>query len=124
MDIRECYDLLGGSYDNVLARFISEERVKKFLLRFPEDKTFCELAAAVDHLDYTTAFRCAHTLKGICANLGFDRLCASSSTLTELLRDKTAENADVRAINTLWESVALDYKSITDAIKKYAEAQS
>ena len=29
------------------------------------------------------AFRAAHTLKGICLNLGLDRLCIASACLTE-----------------------------------------
>lgn len=37
--------------------------------------------------DYGEAFRMAHTLKGICLNLIFDRLSKSLSELTEALRN-------------------------------------
>ncbi len=38
--------------------------------------------------DTETAFRAAHTLKGICMNLGFDRLYEASYDITEVLRAK------------------------------------
>ena len=38
--------------------------------------------------DAETAFRAAHTLKGLCMNLGFDSLYEVSSALTENLRGR------------------------------------
>ena len=40
------------------------------------------------------AFRAAHTLKGVCLNLGFDRLYEVSSALTEMLRDGVMDGSD------------------------------
>lgn len=35
----------------------------------------------------------AHTLKGLCSNLGLDKLQSASSELTEALRGHVADNA-------------------------------
>ena len=43
--------------------------------------------------DVKEAFRAAHTLKGVCLNLGFDNLSPSAVALTEILRAGTFDGA-------------------------------
>lgn len=74
MTIQECYTKMGADYAPVLQRLGSERIVTKFALRFLEDKTFSGLCDALDAHDAEEAFRMAHTLKGICLNLGFEPL--------------------------------------------------
>lgn len=50
------------------------------------DPSFDALKNALAAKDVASAFCAAHTLKGICLNLGFDNLYKPSSELTELLR--------------------------------------
>ena len=40
MTLRECYDALGGSYDEVLGRLRSERLVQKFVLKFLADGSY------------------------------------------------------------------------------------
>ena len=49
---------------------------------------------ALEEKDAPTAFRAAHTLKGVCQNLGFDALYVPSSALTEALRGGSLDGAD------------------------------
>ena len=86
MDLRECYASLGGDYDAVMGRLRSEERVIKFLGLFGADENFQLLTQAMGTQDWTTAFRAAHSLKGVALNLAFSALAQSSSDLTEALR--------------------------------------
>ena len=60
--------------------------MKKFVLKYADDRTCLELADAIESQDWSAAFRAAHTLKGIALNLGFDSLYTASSELTEVLR--------------------------------------
>ena len=46
---------------------------------------------ALENNDYETAFRAAHTLKGICLNLGLENLYKAAYKVTEALRQKTDE---------------------------------
>lgn len=94
MTLKECFDTFGGNYDEVIGRLITEERVKKFLKMFTADKSFEMLCSAMENGDYKEAFRAAHTLKGVCANLGLDRLGNSSSEITESLRGNVNNGAD------------------------------
>ena len=65
------------------------------------------------------AFRAAHTLKGVSANLGFDRLQASAGRLTELLRPETDTIPDDAA--SFLEEVRLDYEVTVNAIRAYLD---
>lgn len=91
MTLEECYKELGGDLEGTVLRLRKEELVHKFALRFLEDPSFDALCASLEMGDYTAAFRAAHTLKGVCQNLGFDRLYKSSSELTEALRGNARE---------------------------------
>ncbi|MDO4485003.1 MAG: Hpt domain-containing protein [Bacillota bacterium] len=60
-------------------------------------------------------YRAAHTLKGVCQNMGFGSLAESTSELTEILR---AENSSIpdEAYETL-ERVKCDYNITSEAIR-------
>lgn len=87
MTIHEFYTVIGGNYDEVLGRLQHEELVRRFVKRFLTDRTHENLVAARNNNDIASAFRAAHTLKGVAASLGFDDLTASA--LTEKLRPQT-----------------------------------
>ena len=46
----------------------------RFALKFLEDQSYIQLKQALENKNYEDAFRSAHTLKGVCQNLSFDRL--------------------------------------------------
>nr|WP_296033659.1 Hpt domain-containing protein [uncultured Dorea sp.] len=89
MTIQECYEAIGGNYDDVLKRVRSEALIQRFTLKFLTDKSYPQLKESLEAKNYEDAFRGAHTLKGVCQNLSFDRLYEVSCDLTELLRDRT-----------------------------------
>lgn len=74
MTIQECYEAIGGNYEDVLRRLRSEALIWKFTLKFLEDQSYSLLKQALGDNNYEEAFRGAHTLKGVCQNLSFDRL--------------------------------------------------
>ena len=74
MTIQECYKAIGGNYEAVLGRLHSEALIQRFTLKFLEDQSYLQLKQALENKNYEDAFRSAHTLKGVCQNLSFDRL--------------------------------------------------
>ena len=58
------------------------------------------------------AFRAAHTLKGICLNLGLKNLYTVSSDLTEKLRGRELDGYEA-----LYEKVSEQYKITVNALK-------
>lgn len=86
MTLESCYAHMDGDYADVLRRMGSEERVKRFLLKFTLDPSFGLLCDAMAAQDAAAAFRAAHSLKGISANLGLAKLYRASDVLSEALR--------------------------------------
>ena len=74
MTMQECYKAIGGNYEAVLGRLHSEALIRRFALKFLEDQSYIQLKQALENKNYEDAFRRAHTLKGVCQNLSFDRL--------------------------------------------------
>ena len=57
----------------------------RFVRMFPADGSYTQLCEAIAQGDVETAFRAAHTLKGLCLNLGFESLYRVDAALTEEL---------------------------------------
>ena len=95
MTMQQCYKAIGGNYEAVLGRLHSEALIQRFTLKFLEDQSYLQLKQALENKNYEDAFRSAHTLKGVCQNLSFDRLYEVSNELTELLRDRTGEKPGI-----------------------------
>lgn len=94
MTIQECYEKAGGDYNEILHRFMSENMVHKFVLKFPKDDNMSLFEESWAKKDYETAFRAMHTLKGVAVNLGFTSLYNASSALTEKLRNQEYTGLD------------------------------
>lgn len=78
-----------------------------------DDTSFQGLKEGLENQDEELAFRSAHTLKGVCMNLGFTKLFEVSSALTEELRDKEIkENC-----TEMFEAVEQEYIRTIEAIK-------
>lgn len=117
MTIEQCYEQLHGDYAQVIQRLPSPALVERFIGKFLDDGSFSELMSAMAAGQTEAAFRAAHTLKGVSANLGFEQLRQSASVLTEFLRGK-AEPVPAEALPLL-EQVRRDYQMTVDAIRAY-----
>ena len=111
MTLKECYEAIGGDYADVTARLPSEKFIQKFVLKFLDDGSYDLLCRSMETDNMEEAFRAAHTIKGMCQNLGFAKLGASSSALTEHLR--SGQLGDYAA---LLEQVRQDYQLTQEVI--------
>lgn len=110
MTLRECYAEMEGDYDNALSLMGSEERMRRYLLRFADDQTAPVLFSALSRGERQRAFSAAHTLKGVCRCLGMTRLYASSRELTDALR------AGCPCDVSLTRKVHSDYETVLRAV--------
>ena len=117
MTIQECYQVLGGDYAQVEKRLPGIHLIRRFIAGFLDDGSYPELCRAMEQGQTEEAFRAAHTLKGVSANLGFDRLTVSSGELTELLRGRT-DSIPAEALPLL-DKVSRDYELTAGAIRAY-----
>ena len=116
MTVKECYEKVGSDYDGVLKRLGSEALVKRFPVKFLNDPSFQDLTDGLAAKDGEKAFRAAHTLKGVCLNLGFDNLFAPSQELREKLRGATT----IEGTDELFAAVEKEYDRTCEALRKIA----
>lgn len=112
MNTEKFYETIGGDYAETMSRLITEERILRFVRKFPADGSFGALKDALARGAAEEAFRAAHTLKGVAQNLGFTALYERASAVTEVLR---GGSLDVAALMPDLDSVyRLTVESISD----------
>ncbi len=112
MTMQECYAQMGADYTDVLKRLYNEAMIHKFVLLFLKDDSYQNLEQALEKQDVKEAFRAAHTLKGVCQNLGFTNLYVPAAALTETLRAGQLEGTDAQ-----FKVVKKQYQITTEAIR-------
>ena len=115
MTVQECYEQAGADYRDAMERLGSEALIGRFALKFLQDKSYAQLQEGMEQKDAEKAFRAAHTLKGVCLNLGFDNLYPSSKDLTELLRAGSMDGYE-----DLFVEVEKEYNRTCEALRKVA----
>ena len=91
MTTEQFYEKIGGDYKGVMGRFMTEERVLRFVRKFPADGSYDALIAALKSNACQEAFRAAHTIKGVAQNLGFTALYEIAANVTDILRNGNME---------------------------------
>lgn len=100
MTLDQFYRAVGGTAAEAAPRLGGADATRRFLRLFPLDDSFPQLSEALGRGDVQTAFRAAHTLKGVAANLGLERLRALASDMTECLRHGELSGAQARLAET------------------------
>lgn len=98
MTVKECYEQMGADYEGVLGRLRSEVLIKKFAKKFLDDGSFRSLKDNLAQKNGEEAFRAAHTLKGVCQNLGFDNLYKASFDI-----QRSSEEEILKAVKNFWQ---------------------
>ena len=119
MNVRECYEIMNADYEEVKRRFLSDSRIRRFALLFLKDASMTDLRAAMEKKDCESAFQAAHTLKGVCLNLGFSGLLAPVSEITELLR--SVANAEAAGLMPVAEQV---YAATVEGLRELERSEA
>lgn len=115
MTVKECYDAMGADYSEVEGRLRTEERIRKFVCKVPEDQSYALLCDSLKQRDMDEAFRAAHTIKGVCQNLALTKLGHSAAALSDRLRDRREYGEDVEE---LFAQVQKDYIEKVECIRQ------
>ena len=109
----------GVDVKNTIKRFMGkEEMYQKFLGKFMSDQNYDNLGKNLEEKNYEEAYKCAHTLKGVTANLGLDPIQSVVSDLVEELRGKKAEEVDEMKVNAKWQDVKSTYERFYEIISQ------
>ena len=108
----------GVDYNGAVTRFIdSEEIYEQFLYRFTDDKNLFQLEECLSKGDIGTAFKRAHTLKGLSGNYGFNNMLEATIPVVEILRKGTSDGIEepleeLKRINSLICTIINKYKNM------------
>lgn len=119
MTLEELYTKTGSDYQEVKGRFGSDALIQRFAMKFANDTSYQNLMNALEANNLEEAFRAAHTMKGVAANLGFTALFQAAGELTESLRDQK-EPVDM----TLVDAVQEQYKVVIEALAEFKKQNS
>lgn len=86
MTVKELYENIGGSLDSALRVLQMEKLVAKFVVRYLNEESCEKLLSAYESGNAQVVFESAHAMKGVCANLGLDRLSETASEICEQFR--------------------------------------
>ena len=106
MTVKECYEQMGADYEGVLGRLRSEVLIKKFAKKFLDDGSFRSLKDNLVQKNGEEAFRAAHTLKGVCQNLGkvYARTLDLISCIRQaLILQRSSEEEILKAVKNFWQ---------------------
>lgn len=105
--------------DGALARFMGNETLfLKFLKKFGNDMSYTNLMLNLDQENFEEAFKCAHTLKGVSANLGLSSISVPTSELTEQLRGKAASEINRERVSEERQKLKEAYERLIVVIEK------
>lgn len=111
---------MGMDVDTTVNRFMGNEGLYlKFLNKFQNDQSVANIQQYITDQNAEEAFKSAHTLKGVTANLGLDPIAQHASDIVELLRGKNQfSEVDTDKLN----SVNAELNTIYDALMKVLAA--
>lgn len=114
--VAEAYSELNENYDAVLSRLMGKENlVLKYLTMFKNDTTYEALTSAVEAGSAEDALRAAHSLKGMCFNLGLINLGTACSNLVDAVRGGEYD------LNQLYGPIKSEYTKVAAALDKCIE---
>ncbi len=116
---KKALEASGADVASTLKRFMGNEAIyQKFLNRFLDDQNYSNLMRYLEEKNYGEAFKCAHTLKGVAANMGLIPIQKAASDITELLRGKQPEEVDVQAVEEIAGQAEEAYRTFSEIIKE------
>lgn len=122
MTLQELYTLVDGNYDHAVQIMRMEKLINRYVLKFPQNDLNAALMAAGEAMDPTQLFESTHALKGVCANMGFDKLAEAVGVITEEFRPGNARKHTDAEIKAMLADIDAMYKRTVDGIRRYEQS--
>lgn len=92
VNLEEAAVLLGIDLKRSIDRFAGSKMLyEKYLKKFLEDTSMAELEEAISSEDFVKIEKTAHTIKGVCANLGITLLADYCNNIVQCIRNNKGE---------------------------------
>ena len=121
MTLQELYASIDGSYDHAVQIMRMEKLINRYLSKFPNSGVYDALAAAGESMDPTALFESAHAMKGVCANMGFDKMAAAAGEITEEFRPGNTRSLSDDEVKARIADIGVMYRHTVDGIRQYEQ---
>jgi HPt (histidine-containing phosphotransfer) domain-containing protein len=121
MTLQELYASIDGNYDHAVQIMRMEKLINRYLSKFPNSGVYESLAAAGESMDPTALFESAHAMKGVCANMGFDKMAAAAGEITEEFRPGNTRSLSDDEVKARIADIGVMYRHTVDGIRQYEQ---
>lgn len=121
MTLQELYASIDGNYDHAVQIMRMEKLINRYLSKFPNSGVYESLAAAGESMDPTALFESAHAMKGVCANMGFDKMAAAAGEITEEFRPGNPRSLSDDEVKARIADIGVMYRHTVDGIRQYEQ---
>ena len=122
MTLKELYQSIDGDYDQAMRVLRVEKLLDKHIRKFPQNGVVEGLLEAGEGMEPTRLFETAHAVKGVCANLGLQKLSDAASEITEEYRPGKERKLTDAEVTARIASIRGMYEIITKGIQSYEES--
>ena len=122
MTLQELYAEMGGNYEQAVKIMRVEKLIDRYIRKLQDSGTFEALFEAGESMDPTKLYESAHALKGVCANLGLDKLAKAASDVTEEYRPSNERHYTDDEVKAMIASIKDDYAVVVEKINRYIGA--
>lgn len=123
MTIQELYTAIDGNYESAKRILPMDKLIEKFIVKVLDDKSIDRLKNAKGSHDAQELFEASHAMKGMCANLGLDKLSAMASVISEEFRPGKSRTMDDAAIDEKIDAFVQKFDVTTEEIKKFVASK-
>ena len=121
MTLQALYQSIDGNYDRAVQIMRMEKLIARYISKFPNSGVNEALQEAGKTLDPTRMFETAHAMKGVCANMGFDKLSAAAGEVCEEFRPGNARSVSDDEIRARLKEVDAMYQRTVEGIHAYEQ---
>ena len=121
MTLQELYTLVDGNYDHAVQIMRMEKLIDRYIRKFPNGGLNDALMAAGASMDPAQLFESAHAMKGVCANMGFDKLSEAVGVITEEFRPGNQRKHSDGEIKAMLADIDAMYRRTIDGINRYIQ---
>lgn len=118
MTVKDFYESIEGNYKEISDRLVTDDRIKRFLVKFLESEDMKLLKDAWQVQNSELLFMYAHRLKGIALNLSLNNFADFTSDLTELYRGGTP--SDKAKAEEMYSKCVKEYTNLAEKIPQIA----
>ena len=121
MTLQELYTLVDGNYNHAVQIMRMEKLIDRYVRKFPAGGLNTALMAAGESMNPTQLFESAHAMKGVCANMGFDKLAEAVGAITEEFRPGNPRKLSDEEVKAALADIDAMYKRTVAGIEQYAQ---